>query len=165
MNSYNGFTHQQRMAGFRWLNDEIAEGRRPECKLCESCGQDQGVIAWHSEDYSEPHGDHIGAFGLCYACHMMLHCRFKSPERFKQYTEAVEAGARFMAFPGKHWGTFKSAFLSSSDIMRPWQRMEAPRRPLLADMARLGVECPSMAAWGAEHSTSTEESEDATTGP
>jgi hypothetical protein len=37
------------------------------------------AIEAHSEDYSEPFGDHIGAYGLCRGCHVMIHRWFQNP--------------------------------------------------------------------------------------
>jgi hypothetical protein len=61
VNSYNGFTPQQRAHALRGLNREYAAGRRQRPTSCDACGQTEGVIEPHSEDYSEPFGDHIGA--------------------------------------------------------------------------------------------------------
>lgn len=50
---------------------------------------------WHSEDYSSPYGPHIGQFGLCYVCHMMIHCRFSAPEAWHRYCDLVAEGNQF----------------------------------------------------------------------
>ncbi len=94
---YNGFTGSHRMKGYRWLMNEYAAGRRHKPTQCDVCGQTQGVIEPHSEDYSEPFGDNIGRWGLCYRCHMMLHCRFRNPEGFRFYCETLAKGLRFGA--------------------------------------------------------------------
>src|ERR1700737_880157 len=42
-------------------------------------------IEVHSENYSEPFGDHIGEHGLCYRCHQMIHNRFRHAETWAIY--------------------------------------------------------------------------------
>ena len=76
MNSYNGYSGAQRLKALAWIKKEWANGTRPAkpCS-CDVCGQTEGLLMWHSEDYSAPFGDNIGRFGLCYTCHMMIHCR------------------------------------------------------------------------------------------
>ncbi len=97
MNSYNGFSPKQRYRALDWLKAEYKAGRRHRPRVCDACGQTEGVIEPHSEDYSEPFGDHIGAFGLCYRCHMMIHCRFRNRQVWDAYRQAVREGKRFQA--------------------------------------------------------------------
>lgn len=107
MNSYNGFTPAQRTAALRWLNGEYAAGRRVRPTSCQVCGQTEGLIEAHSEDYSgPPYGDNIGAFGLCYRCHMMIHCRFSAPMAFDAYVQSVEDGVLWPP-TGRAWGTIQ----------------------------------------------------------
>jgi hypothetical protein len=68
LKTYNGFNHDQRMRGYRWLQGEYAAGRRARPTVCDACGQNEGPIEAHSENYSAPFGDHIGKHGLCYRC-------------------------------------------------------------------------------------------------
>lgn len=111
MNTYNGFTHAQRMRAYRWAQREYKAGRKARHAACQACGQDQGLIMGHSEDYSEPYGPHIGRWGLCYRCHMMIHCREKSPEVFDRYRREVAAGFVFAAFPHMNWPGFRAEHL------------------------------------------------------
>jgi len=89
MNSYNGFSGEQRERALAWFKAEKRAGRRDDPVRCDACGQGLGLMQAHSEDYSEPFGDHIGRFGLCYACHMMIHCRFRNPAAWESYCYAV----------------------------------------------------------------------------
>lgn len=95
MNSYNGFSPNERTKALRWLRAEYAAGRRTPPIVCEVCTQAEGIIEAHSEDYSEPFGPHIGAHGLCYRCHMMLHCRFKNREAWEVYKAHIREGRVF----------------------------------------------------------------------
>ena len=92
---YNGFTGSQRMKAYRWLMAEYSAGRRHKPVRCDACLQERGVIEPHSEDYSAPYGDNIGRWGLCYRCHMALHCRFRNAESFDFYCRTLAAGDRF----------------------------------------------------------------------
>ena len=65
MNPYNGFSPVQRVQALRWLKGEYAARRRQRPTSCDGCGQTEGIIQAHSEDYGQPFGDHIGAFGFC----------------------------------------------------------------------------------------------------
>ena len=95
VSSYNGFDHNQRMRALYWLRKEYAAGRRHPPTLCDACGQTEGVLEAHSEDYSAPYGDHIGRFGLCYRCHMAIHCRYRHPGAWKAYKQNVREGRIF----------------------------------------------------------------------
>lgn len=86
---YNGFTPEERTKGGNWYRKNRKAGVIPAPAVCCCCGQTVGVNG-HSEDYSEPFGDHIGCFHLCYRCHMAIHCRFKNYEAFKTYRELIK---------------------------------------------------------------------------
>lgn len=113
MNSYNGFSPNQRMKALGWFKKQMALGNKPKSpKKCECCGQTEGLLMWHSEDYSEPFDlDHIGKHGLCYKCHMMIHCRFKSPEAFLNYAKHLSNGLVFQATEKSNWPAFREAHL------------------------------------------------------
>jgi hypothetical protein len=79
--SYNGFVWSEHQRAYNWLKREWAAGRRvkvgPECNVC---GQRQGYLMTHSEDYSAPYGEHIGQWSLYYWCHMLIQCRFRAED-------------------------------------------------------------------------------------
>ena len=111
MKSYNGFEPRQRLRALAWLKQQYAQGTRTRPIECDACGQTEGIIERHSEDYSEPFGDHIGAYGLCFTCHMFVHCRFRSPAAWLAYCEAVAEGATFPPFHIRNFPMFSSLFL------------------------------------------------------
>jgi hypothetical protein len=79
------------MKAFNWLKGQWEHGtRQMKPNSCDICTQQNGILDYHSENYSSPFGDHIGAFGLCYICHMMLHCRFKNPKTFQIYLDSLK---------------------------------------------------------------------------
>lgn len=73
----------------------------------------------HSEDYSEPFGDHIGRYTLCYRCHMLVHCRFTGdgPRAWEEYRSIVRHGGRVaLPYPKAMFGTFARQHLSGQNI-------------------------------------------------
>jgi hypothetical protein len=107
VNSYNGFEPAERMRALRWLKGEVAAGRRHQPTVCEACGQTEGIVEAHSEDYSAPFGDHIGAYGFCYVCHMMIHCRFKAPDAWVSYISALRDGHRPLPSYSRAFGVIR----------------------------------------------------------
>lgn len=105
MKAYNGFPPEQRERALRWLNAEYAAGRRTRPTRCDACTQDEGYFQAHSEDYSAPFGANIGEHGLCYFCHMLIHCRFSAPQAWARYRTRIRSGWRVRAHPGQSWGT------------------------------------------------------------
>lgn len=115
MNSYNGFSPEQRNKALKFHKERIQAGLKPpHPKSCDGCGVDRGFLAWHSEDYSEPFGDHIGEYGVCYICHMQIHCRFRNADAFKEYASLVKDGGFYDPFARPHWWHFKTMFLQGN---------------------------------------------------
>jgi hypothetical protein len=94
-NPYNGFTPQQRSKAGRWIKQQRERGLRQPHTQCDACLREGGSVAGHSEDYREPFGDHIGAIGLCFPCHMAVHNRFRNPQEFDRYRDIIRAGGQF----------------------------------------------------------------------
>jgi hypothetical protein len=132
MRDYNGFTGAQRLRALAWVRPQYADGTRERAKVCDACGQTEGVLDRHSEDYSEPFGDHIGAFGLCYTCHMMVHCRFNAPAAWKLYRTAVREGATFPAVRTRDFGVIKAAYLRGPFPDPVWR--DPPERAVLDEI-------------------------------
>lgn len=111
-NPYNGFSPQQRTRAGQWYRKTKAAGLLIESPTCCTCGSPQRVNG-HSEDYSAPYGAHIGAFDLCWLCHMMIHCRPRNPLAWGQYVGDVEGTG--LAFPcrGLVFQRFAAQFLNA----------------------------------------------------
>lgn len=95
--SYNGFSAEERN---RVGEIQVALLRRfPEYRqtVCMGCGMGRGVVQ-HLEDYTEPLK---GIIGLCTRCHVMIHERFRYPEQFARYAQAIADGWVFTR--GAHW--------------------------------------------------------------
>jgi hypothetical protein len=119
LNSYNGFTPEQRMEALRWTKAEYAAGRRAPPRQCCVCGQTKGIIEPHSEDYSKPYGEHIGKYPLCYVCHMILHCRFRAPDAFRVYQNQMRQGLQFPAYHTRAWERFVKEYLEQKASQLP----------------------------------------------
>ncbi len=126
MNSYNGYEPKERYAALAWLKKEWAAGTREQTpKCCDICGQTEGYLAYHSEDYSFPYGDHIGYFGLCYICHMMLHCRFRNPNLMEKYLWALSEKRQYEPIHGNNWQEFKASCLQDKFNNRDYKIVES----------------------------------------
>ena len=137
MNSYNGYEPKQRYKALAWLKKEWAAGTRqqtPTC--CDICGQTKGHLEYHSEDYSSPFGDHIGAFGLCYICHMMLHCRFRNKKAWDIYLHALENKKCFKPFETRNWIVFKRECLIKNFKDMKFKVVKTNNLKLYQDMSK-----------------------------
>jgi len=95
LKDYNGFSGKQRERAQRWLNKAWTAGQLARPIECVACGQTEGVIQAHAEDYSEPFRAGVtDGFHLCIICHAMVHARSKSPKAWRDYRAMVEAGGR-----------------------------------------------------------------------
>lgn len=79
MNSYNGFTSNERAKVGKIQFQAIKSGKFPKPTVCELCLGTNGQMQLHNEDYSKPFED---AHPICRACHLALHIRFTKPERW-----------------------------------------------------------------------------------
>ncbi len=111
MNSYNGFTGEKRMEVHRFLRAEESAGRLTWPTCCAACGQTEGVFDCHHENYDDPYS----FVGLCYVCHMMLHCRFRAPAAFARYREFVIGGGRVQGQRTRRFNVIR-ALLDGKDV-------------------------------------------------
>jgi len=92
---HNGFSGKQRDRAQRWLNREWSAGRLARPSECVACGQTEGVIQAHAEDYSDPFRAGVtDGFHLCIVCHAAVHNRSKNPKAWRDYRATIEAGGR-----------------------------------------------------------------------
>lgn len=111
MSAYNGFSGALRAQAQRWLNAQWAAGTLARPTVCCACGQDEGVIDAHAEDYGLPFAaGKTDEFHLCFACHMAVHCRFRNPRAWDAYRRAVAKGARTAPFATRHFPLFLQMF-------------------------------------------------------
>jgi hypothetical protein len=132
-NPYNGFPPDVRSAGGRWYRSMREANRllvRHRCVCCWSADRVNG----HSEDYSTPHGPHIGAFDLCWLCHMMIHCRFRNPKRFDEYVDTVELNRLRWRCNGMVFEDFVRDFLATALPVRRSEPFRETPLVLLSDI-------------------------------
>jgi hypothetical protein len=92
---YNGFSGKQRDRAQRWLNKEWSTDRLARPSECVACGQTEGIIQAHAEDYSDPFRAGVtDGFHLCIICHAIVHARSKNQKAWRDYRAMIEAGGR-----------------------------------------------------------------------
>jgi hypothetical protein len=111
---YNGFSGPERDRLGRWQYAQFKSGRLKRPGRCTACGQDEGIIDAHVEDYSEPYElpKSVYEYALCYRCHMMVHCRFNNRRAWERYKALVNEGTVFVPFKDRKFGLFKSQHLN-----------------------------------------------------
>lgn len=88
LSDYNGFPGKMREQSLRRVHKLWDSGAVPRPAQCDACGQRDGAIHGHSEDYSN---DHIH-LPLCITCHLILHMRFQQPLLWENYKTMVREG-------------------------------------------------------------------------
>lgn len=111
-NPYNDFPPNARTKAGQWYRRQVASGLLVVDDNCMTCGSPQRVNG-HSEDYSSPYGPHIGAFDLCWFCHMMIHCRKRNLIAWDRYCEHVEDTGLWFPCNGYDFDRFKGEFLAN----------------------------------------------------
>ena len=104
---YNGWTGAERNRAGAWLKKAYDAGilqPHDECEVCHRPGPFRG----HAEDYSEPYGPHLAEHGLCWSCHMAVHCRFRNPRAWLRYCRLMQEGYCFP--PMRHFPTWIELF-------------------------------------------------------
>lgn len=148
MRSYNGFSPAERRRAMRWEQRRDRDGTHPHPKpsACDACGQTEGALQRHTEDYSEPFGPHIGRFALCFLCHMMLHVRHRPEcaEGWDVYRAAVRAGLRGPALTTAQFGrVWAYATLSQAMPLRMGLPFAIRRVDCVLDEIHRGDHAPS----------------------
>ena len=135
MKDYNGFTGAQRDRAQRWLNVQWASGKLQRPMRCVACGQTEGVIDAHAEDYSEPFAaGKTDGFHLCFVCHMMVHCRHRNQSAWREYRQFVESGGQAKPFRGRDWPGFQKVFLGPTIAMDAFRPVMPPTRKALLEI-------------------------------
>lgn len=100
--TWKGWTPSQRNTSYRKTKKAIKAGLIPERpSRCARCGQDEGILDWHNTDYRDP----IKYLeGLCYRCHMVLHCAHLNPQAAERYWAEVAGGKIYPALHTRNIG-------------------------------------------------------------
>jgi len=88
MKEYNGFSSNERAKVGKIQLAAIRAGEFPKPTTCELCGNAEGQLQLHNEDYSKPFND---AHPICRACHLALHVRFTNPQRWEKRKKFIRS--------------------------------------------------------------------------
>lgn len=66
------------------MRKDLGMGANPEC--CDICGQTEGKLMYHNENYDTPLDD---LWGLCWRCHMMWHSRYRAEDKVREYFDGI----------------------------------------------------------------------------
>lgn len=80
--SYNGFSGEQRVAGWTKTWAGVRMGLIPPPRQCSVCLV-KGRMQMHAEHYDHP----LLAKPICPSCHRSLHMRFRAPEQWLRRVE------------------------------------------------------------------------------
>lgn len=94
---YNGFSGEKRMAVHQLQLRQVAAKELPAPVACIVCGQHEGALDMHLENYDTP----ADYFPTCLTCHLMLHSRYHRKQRFLHYRSRVAGGWCGPALPRK----------------------------------------------------------------
>jgi hypothetical protein len=109
MRAYNGYSEKDRRRAQAWLNRQWQSGVLARPVQCVACGQNEGIIDAHAENYSEPFAaGKTDQFHLCFTCHMMVHCRFRHPDDWRYYKAVIQSGGRYAPVFSRDIGGFRA---------------------------------------------------------
>ena len=91
MTNYKGWTAEERQDSLKLTKQAIKSGSIPKPCKCNRCGQDEGIIDYHNEDYSHP-TKYLEQ--LCFVCHLIHHSERRNPIGRRNYFAAVAFGYR-----------------------------------------------------------------------
>lgn len=138
MKPYNTFTEQERNDAQKWLNQQWASGALTKPFKCDVCGQEEGIIDAHAEDYRKPFGEHTDRYHLCFTCHMVVHCRFSNKQMWNEYRANIERGMRYAPFHKRDWPSFQQQFLRGVPFSRGFTAHKYNPRYTLDDIVKDG---------------------------
>jgi hypothetical protein len=131
LSSYNGHSGAKREQVQAWLNKQWNAGALPRPSCCAACGQVEGIIDAHLENYDEP----TSYVEACVTCHLVLHCRFRYVTAFAAYVDRVGSGWQA---PPLHTRRNALGVLAQGILRCVYpdgvQRAEAPGRTFLDDL-------------------------------
>jgi hypothetical protein len=140
MRAYNGFSDGQRRRAQAWLRRQWGSGTLERPFRCAACGQDQGIIDAHAEDYSEPFAaGKTDQFHLCFTCHMMVHCRFRHLDDWRHYKAAIQSGGRYAPVFSRNIGGFRAKHIGGKRPP-PDDRGKFQGRSVLDEIEKYGAE-------------------------
>jgi hypothetical protein len=130
LGTYNGHSGEKRERVQRWLETQWTAGyvARPSC--CIVCGQTEGAIHAHLEDYDAP----WSYVELCITCHLVLHSRFRRKPVWFEYLAQVSAGWQAPPLAQRAGFTTLAAGILANRWPTGLQRAAAPGRTFLDEL-------------------------------
>lgn len=107
---YNGFDVKTRMSVSAKQNRAYKNGTLPRPSKCLVCGNTEGIIMAHLEDYNKWQN----YYPICFVCHCTLHGRYKRPGVFKDYLAWIVAGNKPVPFYKYDWRGYHIKYCSGS---------------------------------------------------
>lgn len=92
MKDYNGWPGKLRDKVGRQIKRAIEKGELAAPSKCERCGQTEGTIDYHTENYGDAFNN---LEQLCYKCHRKVHDAERFPEACARYWEDIRLGKVF----------------------------------------------------------------------
>ena len=88
MKSYKGFSGVQRMASYKLTMRSVEEGLVPVAVKCNRCGQTEGTLQYHNEDYDQ----YLDVEPICLRCHLVHHSEHRAPVACAKYWSTIKEG-------------------------------------------------------------------------
>ena len=105
MKAWNGWTDKERDTIAYQTRKAIRAGLIPaKPSRCDRCGQTEGVLEWHNDNYSDP----VKFLkGLCFRCHTVLHCEHLNPQSAKDYWDEIASGKQYPPVLSRNLGAVR----------------------------------------------------------
>jgi hypothetical protein len=115
MRDYKQWTAQYRKDSLKLTNKAKKMGWIPQPKKCRRCGQEDGILHLHNEDYTVTHVTLTDVFNrfpisitpeeidainqalepICWRCHMMHHSKHRNKIAVEMYQDEIRRGKRY----------------------------------------------------------------------
>lgn len=124
MNNYKKWTGEERKKSLVLFNKAVKMGLIPRPTKCRICGQTEGILQTHNEDYDatlnyipkmidgtateeEKAAVFKALVPICWRCHMMHHSRWISAWRVEKYFKEVKSGKMYPPVFNHDFGILK----------------------------------------------------------
>ncbi len=115
MRNYKQWTAEYRKESLKLTNKAKKMGWIPQPKKCRRCGQEDGILHLHNEDYTVTHETLTDVFNrfpiqitkeeieainqalepICWRCHLMHHSKHRNAKAVEIYQDEVRRGKKY----------------------------------------------------------------------
>lgn len=122
LGSYNGISGELRCIVDRKIKVAVELGLIPAARElgCSVCGNTEGRIDYHNEDYSRP----LQTVAICMTCHLSLHSRFRTRGYAASWDKRVKQHGN-----GTKWFEHIITFRQPADLLNQVTSSSAVQRP------------------------------------